>query len=223
MSRAGSKQRKPETYTPDPRLIGYLDQELEYMKTKAGKTTAGGTKIEGKRNEKSKYTFRKKSYRVDTLFQKFADITYFLKFIDEHFNELGESYKDVLEQFFGVLRSNPKEEEEEEARKGNQNAIEEKESNQLNPTPIFDEFIKGSLSLRKGLHANSDIDFRINLINIMIRNVITALQFLMSDSRLLTNMLQDSNRFSSYPEMLEEGLRERLAKQDRKIWRTYKI
>lgn len=214
-----NKERKPKNYTPDPLLIYYLNQELQFVNANDGKASAGEMENVSKRNKKSKNRpSRKKVYWIDKLFQEFADVVYFLKFVEEHRDEFDDLFEKDLEEFFGVLRPNPKEDEEDKqnTEESEQNATEE--SNQ-NPTCIFDEFIKASLSLRS-LHAKNPVDFRIILINIMITNITAALQFQMKKSKYMSDMLHDSHRFSMWAEMLEDGLKKA---QDKNIWRRYKI
>lgn len=70
---------------------------------------------------------------------------------------------------------------------------------------MFDRFIRASLLNNLGFH--KEIDFRVVLIKIMIKNVINALQLRMDNTEEINIMYQDSSRFSLWATLLAKSLK----------------
>ncbi|HZD83793.1 MAG TPA: hypothetical protein VE076_13040 [Nitrososphaeraceae archaeon] len=88
-------------YYPHPGLVEYMKRELRSLKSNIENTSAAGEE-KYKRDETIRGKIAKnKVDMLDRIFQAFADIIYFLEFIEDH-RELHDIFERDLKDLFGV-------------------------------------------------------------------------------------------------------------------------
>jgi hypothetical protein len=100
-------QMDPKYYQPNASLVEYLHNELQSLRHNIGASNERENKsqkvyIRDKKQKKMRTALAKAKFdTVDRVFQAFADIIYFLEFIQDH-RELHNLYEDDLKDLFGI-------------------------------------------------------------------------------------------------------------------------
>ena len=88
-------------YDPSPSIVEYLDRELQSLEPNVPSSTAGERrKFKRKKEGRGKIAKDKKD-TFQRIFQGFADLVYFLEFIESH-PELHELYEGNLKDLYGI-------------------------------------------------------------------------------------------------------------------------
>ena len=119
-----------------------------------------------------------KNYYINSIFQKFIDITYFLEFIEDH-DELHEIYEDSLKELFGVKVPYKLTKEESKTLYG------------VRDQSLFIRFIKASLF--NNVKIQYDNDFRVVMANWLIELGIDALKSNLNEDEFQERILYDKN------------------------------
>lgn len=136
-----------------------MQKELQSLRSNGETNTADG---EGKyrRNKSMQGNIAKnKTDALDRIFQAFADLIYFLEFIEDN-HELHDIFEKDLKDLFGVTIDPNTQRYHHQNRGGG-----------------FARLIRASLFIDSGLGKRSDLDFRIHLINFLIECATDAMRF----------------------------------------------
>ncbi|MDN5868435.1 MAG: hypothetical protein L0H55_13705, partial [Candidatus Nitrosocosmicus sp.] len=89
-------------YSPSDSLVEYLNLELQNLEDRNNDNDSGeGNKVY-KRKEKSRNRISKRKFdNIEHIFKAFADVIYFLEFIEYNYDKLNGIYEDVLKDLFG--------------------------------------------------------------------------------------------------------------------------
>ena len=173
----------PIYYPPSQSLVSSLQKELQSLQPSLPTINAGE---EGSNTSKAeKYYKRGKETRgarakskvdaLDRVFQAFADVIYFLEFIEDH-PELHDLYKKDLKDFFGFNNDPGTRQSHYQYRGG-----------------AFERFIRTALFRDTSLEGDDLLDFRVHLIKILINSAIYGMRDRIQDINELNIMDSDVN------------------------------
>jgi hypothetical protein len=169
-------------YSPSPYLVDYLEKELHNLQPKSIQQDAGGPKIKYVRKEGTKGRIAKnKLDSIRKIFQGFIDLVYFLEFIEDH-SELHEVFENELKDLFGISidDSSP-----------------QRAHYKNRPTSLFYRLIRACLF--NNLSYRQKIDFRVEIIEWLIREAINAMERRFEDhteSQLMRNNVANAKLWS---------------------------
>jgi hypothetical protein len=177
-------------YEPSRSLIEFLEKELRSLQPDDSSSNAGEkkeSKKERNRRAKAKYD------AIGHIFKAFADIVHFLEFIEDH-EELHDLYEDDIKDLFGI-NEDP--------------ATATRKHHYQNRGGPFRRLLAAALFYH--VPKRQKLDFRMELINVVLNYAIRAMQRRIEDvdeemlmfsdagrvmiwSRLLANKVQSENK-----------------------------
>jgi hypothetical protein len=156
-------------YNPSPKFIKYLQEQLHSKEERNSDQMAGDKgSITHKTNKKDRGRIAtKKSRYLDHVFQAFADILYFLEFIEQNYDKLHDTFDDDLKQLFGYF-------DDRDPNKGGRKASGRDNIDIHHSNPPLKRFVDALLLLNTNVHTNPT-DFRTFLLVILIDKSLQAL------------------------------------------------
>jgi hypothetical protein len=144
-------------YQPSQSLVDYLQKELRSLQHDTQPSNAGDKSVIYTRQKKGRNKMAKAKYdAIGHIFKAFADIVYFLEFIEDH-EELRDFYDRDLKDLFGIN-------EDSSTRK----------YHFRNPGGPFSRLL--SASLFYDVSGRQSLDFRMELVNILLNYAIRTMQ-----------------------------------------------
>jgi hypothetical protein len=164
-------------YHPSKPLVDYLQKELRSLEPIQQKVGAREEiKMHFKRDKETRNTIAKnKKDAIERISQSFIDVIYFLEFIEDH-PELHDIYEKDLKDLFGI-NIDP----------------DTRQSHYQNRGGAFSRFIAASLFNNLGLH--QELDFRTQLIELLINHAIKGMRSRIEDLNEISLMDSDSHHF----------------------------
>ncbi|WP_458746028.1 hypothetical protein [Candidatus Nitrosocosmicus sp. T] len=199
---------------PDPKLVAYLQQELQSIRV--GKTQSNaevGDKPPHRSKQSRNKIARKKTYNIDSVFQAFVDILYFLEFIRDNHEDLGEMFEEDLKDLFGYNKYYTQDEFQfspKDFQEGHRN-------NSGGPL----QRLVNAIVLRnpsRPIYNRESLDFRTVLItDIFIHTCIMELTQRFTEPEERNMMISDSRRFSFWANFLAKQVQARRKGANRRI------
>jgi hypothetical protein len=206
-------------YQPSRSLVDFLQEELRSLQPSTQQSNAGSKFIVYKRAKEGRSKIAKAKHdAIERIFQAFADVVYFLEFVEDH-EELHGLYERDLKDLFGINEEPEIIIEDKEFAKSEDPEIiikdqetrkyhyKKRKHHYLNRGGPFSRLLGASLFYH--VKKRRKLDFRMELINIVLNYAIRAMQDRIEDvdegnlmwsdagrvliwSRLLTNKIQNS-------------------------------
>jgi hypothetical protein len=191
-------------YQPSPPLVDFLEKELLSLQPSRELSNARGKHIVYKRAKQTRNkTAKAKHDAIGRIFQAFADIVYFLEFIEDH-EELHEFYERDLKDLFGI-NEDPR----------------MPKHHHLNRGGPFSRLLAAALFYHTPRRQN--LDFQMELINIVLNYAIRAMQHRIKDVDEEKLMFSDAGRVMIWSRLLANKVQSRKNNKARRSLAPYKI
>ena len=189
-------------YEPSHSLVKFLEEELHLLQPGNRFTNAGS------KEERKRHTNRQAKAKYDAterIFKAFADIVYFLEFIEDH-EELHYLYEDDLKDLFGI-NEDP--------------TTATRKHHYQNRGGPFGRLLRASLFFDVRKHQK--LDFRMELINIVLNYAIRAMQRRIEDVDEEKLMFLDAGRVMIWSRLLANKVQSGKNNNARRSLAPYKI
>jgi hypothetical protein len=201
-------------YQPSHSIVDYLEKELRSLQAGTQLSDAGGKSVVYKRAKEGRTKVAKAKYdAIEHIFQAFADMVYFLEFIEDH-EELRAIYDKELKDLFGI-NEEPEIIIEDKAFASNEDpeiVIKDQETGKyhykkrkhhyLNRGGPFSRLLAASLFYH--VPGRQKLDFRMEFINIVLNYAIPAMQRRIENVDEEKLMSQDASRVLIWSKLLAE-------------------
>jgi hypothetical protein len=205
-------------YQPSRSLVDFLEKELRSLQPSRGLSNAGGKSIVYKRAKEARNkTAKAKHDAIGHIFQAFADIVYFLEFIEDH-EELHEFYERDLKDLFGINEDQEIIIEDEEFARSEDPEIitqdpktkkyyyKKRKHHYLNRGGPFSRLLAAALFYHTPKRRK--LDFQMKLINIVLNYAIRAMQRRIENVDEEKLMSTDASRVLIWSKLLAEKVQD---------------
>jgi hypothetical protein len=172
-------------YQPSRPVVNYLEKELHSLQPGAQMSNAAGKPVIYKRAKEGRTKVAKAKHdAIEHIFQAFADIVYFLEFIEDH-EQLHDLYEEDLKDLFGI-NEDP--------------ATVTRKHHYQNRGGPFSRLLAATLFYH--VPKRQKLDFRMELINTVLNYAIRALQRRIEDVDEEKLMFSDAGRVLIWSRLL---------------------